>query len=205
MTHAVESWREILASDGRRRYQVRPSPYQPIIRSEIRVPRNRSRAARQVRVGRSKIGLGLFATAPIKKKEFIAEYWGRKLPTATVDQLSSRYLFEINSRWTIDGSTRRNIARYINHSCRPNAQAQIVAGKIIIRAIKNIAPGDEITYHYGRDYFDTFIKAVGCKCAACKKKRQRLRAEKRGAAKRGQLAVRLISRRFTLVPDEVQP
>lgn len=157
------------------------------------------------RVGRSLTGLGLFATEPIKKKQFIAEYWGRKLPTATVDQLSTRYLFEINSRWTIDGSTRRNIARYINHSCRPNAEASVVKGRILIRAIKNIAPGDEITYHYGRDYFDTFIRSVGCKCAACKKKRSKLRAEKRAAAKTRKAQFRLISNRFTLVPDEARP
>jgi len=168
------------------------------------VPRKKSRSARQIRVGRSHIGLGLFATEPIKKKEFIAEYWGRKLPTPTVDQLSTRYLFEINSRWTVDGSNRRNIARYINHSCRPNAQAEIVKGKIIIRAIKNIAPGDEITYHYGREYFNAFLRDPGCKCAACRKKRHNERAAKRGAAKNGKLDVRLISRRFVLIPDKAR-
>jgi SET domain-containing protein len=49
---------------------------------------------------------------------------------------------------------------------------------IKIRAIKNIKPGDEITYHYGRDYFDSFIKAVGCKCRACAKKRAEIRAQR---------------------------
>jgi SET domain-containing protein len=76
-------------------------------------------------------------------------------------RLDNRYMFEINSRWTIDGSSRRNRARYINHSCRPNAEVYFVKHVIKIRAIKNIKPGDEITYHYGRDYFDSFIKAVG--------------------------------------------
>jgi SET domain-containing protein len=56
---------------------------------------------------------------------------------------------------------------------------------IKIRAIKNIKLGDEITYHYGRDYFDSFIKAVGCKCMACRKKRAeiRLRRSRRRRAK----------------------
>ena len=149
------------------------------------------------------MGLGLFATDIIKKKHFIAEYWGRKLPTATVDELSSRYLFEINSRWTVDGSTRRNIARYINHSCRPNAEASISKGRILIHAIKNIPPGDEITYDYGRNYFNTFIKAVGCKCAACRKKRSKDRAAKRAAAaaRARKPEYRLISSRFTLTPE----
>jgi SET domain-containing protein len=150
---------------------------------ETRVPRKASRCAQDVRVGRSKAGLGLFATEPFKKRQFVAEYWGRKIPNADVDQLSSKYLFEINGRWTIDGSNRRNIARYINHSCRPNAEANVVAGAIIIRAIKKIAPGDEITYNYGRDYFDTFIKPVGCRCVACKKKRSIRRVSKKKKSK----------------------
>ena len=52
-----------------------------------------------------------------------------------------------------------NLARYINHACRPNAEVYFVKHVIKIRAIKNIKPGDEITYHYGRNYVDAFIKA----------------------------------------------
>src|SRR5262249_21423340 len=96
------------------------------------------------------------------------------------DELDTRYLFEINARWTIDGSSRRNRARYINHSCRPNAEAYFVKHVIKIRAIKNIKPGDEITYHYGRDYFDSFIKAMGCKCRACARNRAELGPRGRG-------------------------
>ena len=84
------------------------------------------------------------------------------------DDLDSRYLFEINARWTIDGSNRRNRARYINHSCRPNAEAYFVKHVIKIRAIKAIEPGDEITYNYGKAYFETFIEPVGCKCSKCR-------------------------------------
>ncbi len=94
---------------------------------------------------------------------------------------SLRYLYEINSRWTVDGSTRRNIARYANHSCRPNAESDTTRDrKVILRAIKNIKPGDEITYDYGSDYFEAFLKPVGCKCVKC--------AEKRRAARRAREA-----------------
>src|SRR5437588_7562368 len=137
-----------------------------------------SRPAR-TRIGRSLAGLGMFACAPIKKGRFIARYSGRKIDTDKADELNNKYLFEINTRWTIDGATRKNVARYINHSCRPNAEAYFVKHVIKIRAIKNIKPGDEITYHYGRDYFDSFIKGVGCKCRACRKKRAEKRAEMR--------------------------
>ena len=126
----------------------------------------------------------MFACEPIKKGRFIARYSGRKIDSDKADELNNKYLFEINSRWTIDGATRKNVARYINHSCRPNAEAYFVGHVIKIRAIKNIKPEQEITYNYGRDYFDSFLRAVGCKCLACVRKRARLRAEKRKSALR---------------------
>jgi hypothetical protein len=135
--------------------------------------------SRHLRIGRSKAGLGLFARVPIKKGRFIIRYIGKKIRTETADDLDTRYLFEINTRWTIDGSNRANRARYINHSCRPNAEVYFVKHVIKVRAIKNIKAGDEITYHYGRNYFDAFIKAVGCKCAACARKAARLRSRRR--------------------------
>jgi SET domain-containing protein len=126
--------------------------------------------AKPFRVGRARTGLGLFATAPIDKHALIVEYRGRRIPTAEAQarerRYGSKYMFEINNRWTIDGSSRRNLARYVNHSCRPNAEAEIVRGRILICAIKRIAPGDEITLDYGREYFDLFFK-LGCLCPAC--------------------------------------
>jgi uncharacterized protein len=122
------------------------------------------------RVGRATTGLGLFATARIEKGAFIVEYVGRRITTAEADRREARgakYMYELNSRWTIDGSSRRNIARYANHACRPNAESDIVKGKVILRAIKTIEPGDEITYDYGPEYFDLIIKPMGCKCARC--------------------------------------
>jgi uncharacterized protein len=116
---------------------------------------------------------------PIKKGQFIIRYSGRKLRSEVADQIDNRYLFEVNARWTIDGSGRRNRARYMNHSCRPNAEVYFVKHVIKIRAIRNIKPDDEITYHYGRDYFDTFIKQVGCKCAACARKRAKILQQSR--------------------------
>src|SRR5215471_6521702 len=100
------------------------------------------------RIGRSATGLGLFATAPIEKGAFIVEYKGRRISNAHAARLEARgarYLYEINRRWTVDGSTRRNMGRYANHSCRPNAESDVVRGKVILRAIKAIKPGDEIT------------------------------------------------------------
>ena len=129
---------------------------------------------RPFRVGRARTGLGLFATELIKKRAFIVEYKGRKLTTpqaAKLEARGNRYLYEINSRWTIDGTTRRNLGRYANHSCRPNAEAHSIGHKVIVRAIKTIKPGDEITYDYGEDYYLNVITPSGCKCDKCREKR----------------------------------
>jgi hypothetical protein len=135
------------------------------------------------RVGRSRTGLGLFATKPIKKGTKIIRYFGPLLDSKKKkdDAIENKYLFELNDRWTIDGSVRKNVARYINHACKPNAESDVKPRKrkVIIRAIKNIEPGEEINYDYGTDYFKAYLKPIGCKCAACEKKRKKQRAEAR--------------------------
>lgn len=148
------------------------------------------------RIGRSRTGLGLFATKPIKKRTIIVEYKGRRVTNAEAERLEardSRYMYELNSRWTVDGSARSNVARYANHSCRPNSESDVIrgprangrkGGMVIVRAIRNIAPGDEITYNYGKDYFNGFIKPIGCKCPKCIEKRREERSAKLRAAKR---------------------
>jgi hypothetical protein len=135
------------------------------------------------RVGRSKTGLGLFATQPIKKGSKIIRYFGPMLDCNKKkdDAVENKYLFQITKRWTVDGSVRKNVARYINHACKPNAESDVSKKKlrIDIRAIKNIEPGEEINYDYGTDYFKEYLKPIGCKCGACEKKRKKKRAEAR--------------------------
>jgi SET domain-containing protein len=124
-----------------------------------------------VLVKRSSAGLGLFAGEPIKKGMFIIEYVGRVISKEEEETSRSKYLFEVSRNKTIDGSDRSNIARYINHACKPNAEAEIKSGRVMISAIKNIAAGEEITYDYGKEYVDEHIKPRGCKCASCASKR----------------------------------
>ncbi|MCA6116708.1 SET domain-containing protein [Bradyrhizobium sp. WSM 1738] len=135
------------------------------------------------RVGRSRTGLGLFATKPIKKGTKIIRYFGPLLDSKKKeeDAIENKYLFELTNRWTIDGSVRENIARYINHACKPNAESDVKPRKrkVFIRAIKDIEPGEEINYDYGTDYFKAYLKPIGCKCDACEKKRKKKRAEAR--------------------------
>ena len=140
------------------------------------------------RIGRSRTGLGLFATKPIKKGTRIIRYFGPLLDSRKKkdDEIENKYLFELTNRWTIDGSVRKNIARYINHACRPNAESDVRPRKrkVYIRAIKNIEPGEEINYDYGTDNFKAYLKPIGCKCDACEKKRKKKRAEARAERQR---------------------
>jgi SET domain-containing protein len=140
------------------------------------------------RIGRSRTGLGLFATKPIKKGTKIIRYLGPMLDCNKKkdDAVENKYLFQITNRWTIDGSVRKNIARYINHACKPNAESDVSKKKrrVEIRAIKDIAPGEEINYDYGTEYFKEYLKPIGCKCDACEKKRRKLRAAAREEKKR---------------------
>ena len=102
-------------------------------------------------VKRTRTGLGLFATRPIPKGKRIIEYFGPFLPNEQVEKSNGKYYFGINTKWSIDGSGRDNIARYINHSCRPNAEAFVTQRRRVwIWSRKLIKPGDEITYDYGK-------------------------------------------------------
>jgi hypothetical protein len=130
---------------------------------------------RIVRVGRAATGLGLFAEKPIADKGYIATYRGKRIPTVEAhrrEQSSgAKYMFEVNRRWSIDGSSRRNLGRYINHACQPNAESVLRAGRIVFLALRDIAAGEEITLDYGEEYFDLFIAPLGCRCATCVKKK----------------------------------
>src|ERR1700758_5151271 len=107
-------------------------------------------SSRFFRVGRSTTGLGLFATKLIERAAYIATYRGRRISVEEAERrerLGAKYMFELNSRWTIDGSPRWNVARYFNHSCWPNSQPITRKGKIVIVALRTISPGEEITYN----------------------------------------------------------
>jgi len=118
-------------------------------------------------------GLGLFTYVPFKKGDFVIEYTGEKLTTDMANIRGGQYLFELNDAWVIDGKGRHNLARYINHSCRPNCYPEIDENEehIMIYAKRTIVPGEELTYNYGPEFFTTHVKSKGCRCVKCTEKR----------------------------------
>ena len=147
---------------------------------------------RPFRLGRSLTGLGLFATRPIKKNLRISEYRGRRLgldAALKAENRGNRYLYEVNSKITIDGAKHGNIARYFNHSCNPNCDTFIRNKRVFIRTLRNIKPEEELTYDYGRDYLKNVIGLENCKCSRCRKRRAKQAAELR--EKRNRKAARM--------------
>jgi uncharacterized protein len=141
-------------------------------------------SSRPFYIGRAYTGLGLFATRVIKRAGYIATYRGPILTTEEAEKRErqgAKYMFELTKKLTIDGSPRWNVARYMNHSCWPNAKAVINARekKITFVALRNIQPGEEITYNYGPEYYKYFLAIGGCLCAGC-----RIRAAAKRATKK---------------------
>ena len=131
------------------------------------------------KVKKSKVhGFGVFATREIQKNIRIIEYIGEKVTRAEGDKRSERrikkylnsketgsvYIFELNSKYDIDGTPRYNKARYINHSCKPNCEVEIAAGRIWIKSIKKIKENDELSYDYGYDFDKDDYRDHVCKC-----------------------------------------
>jgi len=132
------------------------------------LPKRFRDVTRQLRVKRSPTGLGLFTEAPIEKGGFVIEYFGPVLTLREVMGSRSRYLFGTNPRRFIDGSPRENLARYINHACVPNCEAQIIRGRIYIFARQRIPADAELAYDYGTEYIEAFIAPHGCRCRKCR-------------------------------------
>lgn len=123
-------------------------------------------------------GQGAFATRRIRKGTRIIEYVGERITPAEAD---TRYdddrvdhphvlLFTVDKRTVIDAGVGGNEARFINHSCEPNCEAVVESGRVFIEALRDIAPGEELTYDYhlerhGRDDAE-WEQRYACRCGA---------------------------------------
>lgn len=122
-----------------------------------------------LRVRRSATGKGLFAEEEIPKGTCIIEYTGKPISEEEAIRDAGKYFFEVAKGKTIDGNIPSNTARYINHSCRPNCEADGRKGRMFIFSKRRIKAGEELAYDYGKDYFDKHIAPKGCRCPKCAK------------------------------------
>ena len=116
-------------------------------------------------IRRTATGLGLFTLRPIKSGKRIVEYSGTIITNEAADRRGGRYLFELDEKRAVDGTTRSNLARYINHSCRPNAEGLTTGRRIWIWALRDIKAGEELTINYGKEYLEEHIER--CMCEKC--------------------------------------
>ncbi len=121
-----------------------------------------------LRAKRSRAGIGLYTFSPIAKGKCVIEYKGRTISEDEEYTSRSKYLFEVTKKKTIDGRPRFNKAGYINHSCRPNCEISTHKGRVYVMARRAIRPGEELTYDYGKEYWNEHIKPLGCRCEKCR-------------------------------------
>jgi uncharacterized protein len=123
-------------------------------------------------------GLGAFAFRPILKGTRIIEYLGERISPEEADERYDddamerphTFLFTVSRKIVIDAARQGNEARFINHSCDPNCEAVVEAGRVFIEAIRDISPGAELTYDYhlerpGR-YRAEWKERYACHCGA---------------------------------------
>lgn len=109
-------------------------------------------------------GRGVYATTFIPKEERIIEYVGEWIDKKESDRRgrsqhakslktgdAAVYIFTLSRNYDLDGNVPWNTARLINHSCDPNCEAWIEGRRIFIHALRDIQPGEELTFDYGFD------------------------------------------------------
>jgi uncharacterized protein len=101
-------------------------------------------------------GNGVYAREFIRAGTRIVEYRGEMITDAEGDQRYPyqpgvpyhTFLFRLDDNLLLDAGSGGNIARWINHSCDPNCETLIDGMRIYVEAIRDISPGEELTYEY---------------------------------------------------------
>ena len=116
-------------------------------------------------------GQGLYAIKDIKEGTRIIDYIGKiitKKKTEECEKFDNSkpiYLFNLNTRYDLDGDVSWNTARLINHSCLNNCDYEGKGLKLWVTTIRNIKKGEELTCDYGFSY-DPDYKQFPCKCGS---------------------------------------
>jgi SET domain-containing protein len=121
-----------------------------------------------VRCERSAIhGVGGFAKQNLPGGTPIIEYVGEKIAkeqSLKRCEQNNEYIFTLDEQHDLDGNVDWNPARFINHSCAPNSEADVRDGRIWIVAACDIRAGEEITFNYGFDLED--YRNYPCYCGS---------------------------------------
>jgi len=112
-------------------------------------------------------GMGGFARADLPAGARVIEYVGERIDKQEALVRCMRgesFIFDLDDQWDIDGNVDWNPARFINHSCAPNCEAELIDGRIWIATARPVACGEELTFDYGYDLVD--YREHPCRCGA---------------------------------------
>jgi SET domain-containing protein len=162
------------AAANKRTRPVTPPPEAPAT-----AERGAPDKGRRLQVRKSGVhGKGVFALKPIKKGELVIEYvgevisWKEALRRHPHDpsQPDHTFYFHIDDETVIDGKVGGNASRWINHSCDPNIEAEDETGRVYLKALRAIKPGQELFFDYGlvidERYTPALKKRFECRCGA---------------------------------------
>ena len=135
--------------------------------------------AKRIQVRKSGVhGKGVFAVAKIPEGDTIIEYTGELISWKEAqrrhphdpDDPNHTFYFSLDSGKVIDALHGGNAARWINHSCDPNCEADEEEGRVFIKALRKIKPGEELNYDYGLIIDEPYTKKLKaeypCWCGA---------------------------------------
>ena len=112
-------------------------------------------------------GIGGFAKTSIPAGARVIEYTGERIEKQQSLERCARnnqFIFYLDEHLNLDGNVEWNLARFLNHSCSPNCDAERIEGRIWIVARRDISPGDEVTFNYGYTLED--YREHPCRCGA---------------------------------------
>jgi SET domain-containing protein len=112
-------------------------------------------------------GLGGFAARLLAQGARVVEYRGERITKSESlrrCEAQNWFIFGLDEEFDLDGSVESNPARFFNHSCAPNCEAVCEEGRIWIVALRELQPGEEVTFNYGYDLAD--YKEHPCRCGA---------------------------------------
>lgn len=115
-------------------------------------------------------GNGGFAATAVPAGTRLIEYVGERITKEESHrrcEANNPFIFHLDDETDLDGNVDWNPARWLNHSCAPNCEAELDAGRIWIAALRDLAAGEELTFNYGYDLTDYRDFPCRCGSAAC--------------------------------------
>lgn len=152
-----------------------PAPIDPLADAGAQAPAAKRSARIQVRAS-GVHGRGVYALVPLQAGEKLIEYKGERIEWDEAlrrhphdpSQPDHTFYFHLETGGVIDAAVGGNQARWINHACSPNCEAQEVDGRVFIHALTDISPGEELFYDYGlvidERYTPKLKKRFECRC-----------------------------------------